>query len=124
MTSVESPAERLLRLLSLLQARSHWGGGELAERLDVTTRTVRRDITRLRDLGYPVDASAGLDGGYSLGAGGRLPPLLLDDDEAVAIAVGLLLAATTTVSGVEESAVGALAKLDQVPPARPRARVP
>jgi predicted DNA-binding transcriptional regulator YafY len=118
------PAARLLRLLSLLQSRPHWPGEELAERLDVTPRTVRRDVARLRGLGYPVDASAGLDGGYSLGAGGRLPPLLLDDDEAVAIAVGLRLATTAaTVSGVEQSAVGALAKLDQVLPAVLRERI-
>jgi predicted DNA-binding transcriptional regulator YafY len=116
-------AARLLRLLSLLQARPTWSGTELAGRLGVTTRTVRRDVTRLRDLGYPVDAAPGVEGGYRLGAGGRLPPLLLDDDEAVAIAVGLRLASTTAVSGVEASAVAALAKLDQVLPTHLRERV-
>jgi predicted DNA-binding transcriptional regulator YafY len=95
----------------------------LAERLGVTARTVRRDVARLRQLGYPIHAVAGLDGGYELGAGGRLPPLLLDDDEVVAIALGLRLAATATVSGVEESTVAALAKLDQVLPPRLGERV-
>jgi predicted DNA-binding transcriptional regulator YafY len=117
------PAVRLLRLLSVLQARSHWEGEELARRLDITTRTLRRDVARLRGLGYPVDAVPGRGGGYRLGAGGRLPPLLVDDDEAVAIAVGLRVAATSTVSGVEESAAAALAKLDQVLPAGLRDRV-
>ncbi len=116
-------AERLLRLLSLLQTRPHWPGAELARRLDVTSRTLRRDVARLRSLGYPVDAEVGVAGGYRLGSGGRLPPLLLDDDEAVAIAVGLRVATTTSVSGVEDAAVAALAKLDQVLPARLRERV-
>ena len=116
-------AARLLRLLTLLQSRPQWEGAELAERLSVTTRTVRRDVTRLRSLGYPVSGAAGLAGGYRLGSGGRLPPLLLDDDEAVAIAVGLRVATTTTVSGVEDAAIAALAKLDQVLPARLRERV-
>lgn len=119
-------AARLLRLLSLLQTRPLWDGAELADRLGVTTRTVRRDVTRLRSLGYPVEADAGHGGGYRLGhlgQGGRLPPLLLDDDEAVAIAVGLRVATTTTVSGVEESAVAALTKLHQVLPVRLRERV-
>jgi predicted DNA-binding transcriptional regulator YafY len=116
-------AERLLRLLSLLQSRPRWSGAELAARLDVTTRTLRRDVTRLRSLGYPVDAVVGLAGGYRLGTGGRLPPLLLDDDEAVAIAVGLRVATTTSVSGVEDAAVAALAKLEQVLPVRLRERV-
>ncbi|WP_432874476.1 helix-turn-helix transcriptional regulator [Kribbella sp. CA-245084] len=111
-------AARLLRLLSLLQSRPQWDGTELAARLDVTPRTVRRDVTRLRSLGYPVEAEAGIGGGYRLGPGGRLPPLLLEDEEAVAIAVGLRVATTTTVSGVEEAAVSALAKLHQVLPAR------
>ncbi|MEU4290449.1 WYL domain-containing protein [Kribbella sp. NPDC026596] len=116
-------AARLLRLLSLLQSRPQWDGAELATRLDVTPRTVRRDVTRLRSLGYPVDAEAGIGGGYRLGPGGRLPPLLLEDEEAVAIAVGLRVATTTTVSGVEEAAISALAKLHQVLPARLRAQV-
>ncbi|MBM7790900.1 helix-turn-helix transcriptional regulator [Tenggerimyces flavus] len=116
-------ASRLLRLLTLLQSRPQWDGEELAHRLEVTTRTVRRDVTRLRSLGYPVSAEAGLGGGYRLGPGGRLPPLLLDDDEAVAIAVGLRVATTTTVSGVEDGAIAALAKLHQVLPARLRERV-
>ncbi|TCC24960.1 WYL domain-containing protein [Kribbella speibonae] len=116
-------AARLLRLLSLLQSRPQWDGADLAVRLDVTPRTVRRDVTRLRSLGYPVDAEAGIGGGYRLGPGGRLPPLLLEDEEAVAIAVGLRVATTTTVSGVEEAAISALAKLHQVLPARLREQV-
>ena len=111
-------AARLLRLLSLLHSRPQWDGAELAARLDVTPRTVRRDVTRLRSLGYPIDAEAGIGGGYRLGPGGRLPPLLLEDEEAVAIAVGLRVATTTTVSGVEEAAISALAKLHQVLPTR------
>jgi predicted DNA-binding transcriptional regulator YafY len=111
-------ATRLLRLLSLLHSRPQWDGAELAARLDVTSRTVRRDVTRLRTLGYPIDAEAGIGGGYRLGPGGRLPPLLLEDAEAVAIAVGLRVATTTTVSGVEEAAISALAKLHQVLPVR------
>jgi len=116
-------AARLLRLLTLLQARPHWPGAELATRLGVTARTLRRDVTRLRDLGYPVDADPGVAGGYRLGVGGRLPPLLLDDDEAVAIAVGLRVATASAVEGVEDAAVAALAKLDGVLPARLRERV-
>ncbi|TDW22235.1 helix-turn-helix transcriptional regulator [Kribbella kalugense] len=116
-------AARLLRLLSLLQSRPQWDGTELAARLAVTPRTVRRDVTRLRSLGYPVEAEAGIGGGYRLGPGGRLPPLLLDDEEAVAIAVGLRVATTTTVSGVEEAAISALAKLHQVLPTRLQERV-
>jgi predicted DNA-binding transcriptional regulator YafY len=114
---------RLLRLLSLLQARRDWSGAALAERLEVSERTVRRDIDRLRDLGYPVHASRGTDGGYRLGAGAAMPPLLLDDDEAVAVAVGLRTAAGGTVAGIEETSVRALAKLEQVLPARLRHRV-
>src|SRR5947208_8968099 len=98
------PAARLLRLLSLLQSRPSWPAAELADRLAVGTRTVRRDVTRLRALGYPVHTSPGV-AGYELGAGGRLPPLLLDDDEAVAIALGLRLATTAAITGVEASAV-------------------
>src|SRR6201987_5711515 len=109
---------RLLKLLSLLQARRDWSGADLAERLDVTERTVRRGIGRLRDLGYPVHATRGTDGGYRLGAGAAMPPLLLDDDEAVAVAVGLRTAASGTVTGIEESSLRALMKLEQVLPSR------
>lgn len=114
---------RLLRLLGLLQARNVWTGDELAQRLGVTPRSIRRDMDRLRDLGYPVQASRGLGGGYQLGAGKALPPLLLDQDEAVAVAVCLRLAANGTVAGVGEAAVRTLAKLDQVLPAASRAQV-
>jgi predicted DNA-binding transcriptional regulator YafY len=117
---VETSA-RLLRLLSLLQARRDWSGAQLAERLGVTLRTVRRDVDRLRDLGYPVVARPGVAGGYHLEAGTAMPPLLLDDDEAVAVAVGLRTAGTVT--GIEETSVRALAKLEQVLPARLRRRV-
>jgi predicted DNA-binding transcriptional regulator YafY len=114
---------RLLRLLSLLQNRRDWTSTELATRLGVTTRTVRNDVDRLRELGYPVDARPGVAGGYRLGAGGALPPLLLDDEEAVAVAVGLRTAASGSIAGIEETSVRALAKLQQVLPARLRHRV-
>jgi predicted DNA-binding transcriptional regulator YafY len=114
---------RLLRLLSLLQTRRAWAGRELAERLAVDVRTIRRDVDRLRTLGYPVHATRGVSGGYRLEAGTALPPLLLDDDEAVAIAVGLRTAAGGTVAGIEESSARALAKLEQVMPPRLRGRV-
>ncbi|GDY30104.1 DNA-binding transcriptional regulator [Gandjariella thermophila] len=114
---------RLLRLLSLLQARRDWSGAALAERLEVDVRTVRRDVERLRALGYPVHATPGVAGGYRLGAGAALPPLLLDDDEAVAVAIGLRTAAGGTVAGIEETSVRALAKLEQVLPSRLRHRV-
>ncbi|MGA5066647.1 helix-turn-helix transcriptional regulator [Streptomyces exfoliatus] len=114
---------RLLRLLSLLQAHREWSGADLAERLGVTPRTVRRDVDRLRVLGYPVHASPGTGGGYQLGAGAELPPLLLDDEEAVAVAVGLRAAAGQGVEGIGESSVRALAKLEQVLPGRLRRRV-
>ena len=113
---------RLLRLLSLLQVRRDWSGAELAGRLDVTTRTVRNDVERLRILGYRVDSTTGLHGGYRLGAGTALPPLLLDDDEAVAVAVGLRVAAASTVTGIEETSLRALAKLEQTLPPRLRQR--
>nr|WP_216853732.1 YafY family protein [Phytoactinopolyspora halotolerans] len=113
---------RMLHLLSLLQSRREWPGSELAARLDVTERTVRRDIARLRDLGYPVQGTTGTIGGYRLGPGTRLPPLLLDDDEAVAIAVALKTAAAG-VGGIEETAIRALSKLEQVFPARLRHHV-
>jgi len=114
---------RLLRLLSLLQARRDWTGAELATRLGVTTRTVRHDMERLRALGYPVEARPGVAGGYRLGAGGSLPPLLLDDEEAVAVAIGLRTAASGSIAGMEETSVRALAKLQQVLPARLRHRI-
>ncbi|MFD8867768.1 helix-turn-helix transcriptional regulator [Streptomyces sp. NPDC059590] len=114
---------RLLRLLSLLQAHREWSGAELADRLGVTARTVRRDIDRLRELGYPVHSSPGTAGGYQLGPGAQLPPLLLDDEEAVAVAVGLRQAAGGGVEGIEETSVRALAKLEQVLPDRLRRRV-
>jgi predicted DNA-binding transcriptional regulator YafY len=113
---------RLLRLLSILQVRPDWTGAELAGRLEITTRTLRRDVQRLRDLGYPVHAAPGVAGGYRLGAGAALPPLLLDDDEAVAVAVSLRTAASHTVTGIEETALRALAKLEQVLPPRLRER--
>jgi predicted DNA-binding transcriptional regulator YafY len=114
---------RLLRLLSLLQSRRDWPGTELAERLGVDVRTVRRDVDRLRSLGYPVHGTTGTGGGYRLGAGAALPPLLLDDDEAVAVAVGLRTAAGGTVAGIEETSVRALVKLEQVLPTHLRRRV-
>ena len=114
---------RVLQLLGLLQSRRVWTGEELADRLGVTTRSVRRDVERLRDLGYPVHASKGHGGGYQLGAGAALPPLLLDPDEAVAMAVCLRLAAGGSVAGVGESALRALSKLDQVMPSRLRSQV-
>ncbi|MEV6265699.1 YafY family protein [Kribbella sp. NPDC051936] len=113
---------RLLALLSLLQARRDWPGQLLAERLEVSPRTVRRDVDRLRDLGYPVRATKGPDGGYRLDAGADLPPLLFDDDQAIAVAVALQTA-TTTVTGIEEGALRALATVRQVMPARLRQRV-
>ncbi|QFY11538.1 WYL domain-containing protein [Nonomuraea phyllanthi] len=114
---------RLLKLLSLLQAHREWTGPELAARLEVSTRTIRNDVERLRTLGYPVHATPGVAGGYRLGAGAALPPLLLDDEEAVAMAVGLGRAAGGGVEGIEESSVRALAKLEQVLPSRLRRRV-
>ncbi len=112
---------RLLSLLSLLQSRSTWPGAELAERLEVSRRTVRNDIERLRELGYPVEATRGPAGYYQLGVGARLPPLLLDDEEAVAVAIGLRAAGG--VSGIRQSSTRALAKLEQVLPHRLRRRV-
>jgi predicted DNA-binding transcriptional regulator YafY len=114
---------RLLRLLALLQARREWSGSALAERLQVSERTVRRDVERLRDLGYPVSATRGTDGGYRLGAGNAMPPLLLDDEEAVAVVVGLRSVAAGTIAGVEETSVRALTKLELVLPPRLRHRV-
>ena len=112
---------RLLRLLSLLQSRRHWSGRDLSERLEIDQRTVRRDVDRLRELGYPVQAFSGHGGGYQLGAGSSMPPVLLTDDEAVAVAVALR-AAAGSVAKMEETSIGLLAKLDQVLPARLRKR--
>jgi predicted DNA-binding transcriptional regulator YafY len=117
----DTPA-RLLTLLSLLQARRDWPGDTLADRLEVSTRTVRRDVGRLRELGYPVHATKGPDGGYRLEAGADLPPLLFDDEQAIAVAVALQTA-TTSVTGIEEAALRALATIRQVMPARLRGRV-
>lgn len=113
----------MLRLLSLLQTHRYWSGAELAGRLEVSPRTLRRDVDRLRELGYPVDASRGVAGGYQLQAGAALPPLILEDDEAVAIAVSLRTAAGGVVSGIEESSVRALSKIVQVMPKRLQRRV-
>jgi predicted DNA-binding transcriptional regulator YafY len=114
---------RLLRVLTLLETRRDWSGAQLAERLEVSVRTVRNDITRLRALGYPVQAAPGVAGGYRLGSGAALPPLLLDDDEAVAVAVSLRSSAGGGVTGIEETSVRALVKLEQVLPTRLRRRV-
>lgn len=114
---------RLLRLLSLFQARTTWSAAELAGRLEVTTRTIRADVDRLRSLGYPVHAERGAIGGYRLGAGASLPPLMLDDDEAVAVAVGLRSAAGGGIAGSDEASMRALIKLEQVLPRRLRSRV-
>ena len=116
-------SSRLLSLLSLLQERRDWPGGELAERLEVSGRTIRRDVERLRGLGYPVESLTGPTGGYRLRAGTAMPPLLLDDDEAIAIAVGLRTAARASVRGIEETSVRALVKLEQVLPSHLRRRV-
>src|SRR5437762_13553547 len=116
-------SSRLLELLSLLQARRDWPGGELADRLEVSGRTIRRDMERLRQLGYPVESLSGPSGGYRLRAGTAMPPLLLDDDEAIAIAVGLRTAARASVTGIEDTAVRALVKLEQVLPPHLRRRV-
>lgn len=117
-----STTGRILELLSLLQRSGHWSGAELAARLEVSERTLRRDVERLRDLGYPVEATPGVDGGYRLAAGTALPPLVLDDEEAVALVVGLRSAAHSGVSGVAEASVRALAKAVEVLPGRLRRR--
>lgn len=114
---------RLLRLLTLLQGRRFWSGAELAESLEVTERTVRRDIDRLRDLGYPVHAASGVAGGYQLGAGSELPPLVFEDDEVLAVALGLRVMTAGTLKGMEEASVRALTKLEQVLPARLKRRM-
>ena len=113
-------SSRALQLLSLLQTHRYWSGTELAQRLEVSLRTLRRDVDRLRDLGYPVEAQRGACGGYQLAPGASLPPLVLDDEEAVALAVGLMAAAQSSVAGTAESSMRALAKVVQVMPARLR----
>lgn len=115
-------AARLLRLLSLLQARRFWTGPELVERLAITDRTLRRDIERLRSLGYPVHSASGVAGGYQLGAGAALPPLHLEDDEALAVSIALGTAASSNVTGIDEAALRALVKLERVLPSRLRLR--
>ena len=120
---MSGPTSRVLQLLSLLQTHRFWSGAELAERLEVSARTLRRDVERLRELGYPVDAIRGIAGGYRLASGAHMPPLLLDDDEAVAIAVGMRAAASASVGGIEDTSLRALAKLEQVLPDRLRRRV-
>jgi predicted DNA-binding transcriptional regulator YafY len=120
---VASTSARVLRLLAFLQSRRYWSGEELAERLDVSQRTLRRDIDRLRDLGYRIRASPGVGGGYQLAAGGTMPPLLFDDEEAVAIAVGLRAAAAQPIAGIDDTSVRALAKLVELLPVELRRRV-
>ena len=116
-------SSRTLQLLSLLQTQRYWPGTELAHRLDVSLRTLRRDIDRLRDLGYPVEAQRGVDGGYQLAPGATMPPLVVDDEEAVAVALGLLTGAESPVAGTAEASVRALGKVVQVMPKRLRRRV-
>jgi predicted DNA-binding transcriptional regulator YafY len=114
---------RLLRLLSLFQGRRYWSGADLAGRLEVTSRTLRRDVDKLRSLGYPIHSTSGAEGGYQLGAGTNMPPLLLDDEEAVAVAIGLRYAVTGAIEGVEEASMRALSKIDQILPPRLGRRV-
>jgi len=123
LSAVRDTSSRLLDLLSLLQARRDWPGAELAARLEVSGRTIRRDVERLRALGYPVESLTGPAGGYRLQAGTAMPPLLLDEEEAIAIAVGLRTAARASVAGIEETSIRALVKLEQVLPAHLRRRV-
>src|SRR5258708_12282322 len=118
-----STSARLLRVLTLLESRREGSGSEVAQRLEVSTRTVRNDMVRLRELGYPVEAARGVAGGCRLGAGAALPPLLLDDDEAVAVAVALRSTTGGGVAGIEETSIRALVKLEQVLPMRLRRRV-
>ncbi|HEY0690157.1 MAG TPA: WYL domain-containing protein, partial [Kribbella sp.] len=115
-------SSRLLRLLSLLGARPNWSGQDLADRLGISTRTLRRDMESLRELGYPVQALKGPDGGYQLGAGSKLPPLLLDDEQAVAVAVALQTA-PTSVAGIDDAVARALTSIKQVMPANLRAEI-
>lgn len=121
--ATNTPTGRALELLSLLQTRRLWRASELAERFEVTERTIRRDVDRLRDLGYPVDAVTGTAGGYRLAAGAHLPPLVFDDDEAVAVVVGLRAAAGAAIAGIENTSVQALAKVEHALPDRLRRRV-
>lgn len=121
--NMANTSSRTLRLLSLLQTHRYWPGSELADRLEVSVRTLRRDIERLRELGYPVSATRGVDGGYQLAAGAALPPLVLDDEEAVAIAVGLQTAAQGGIAGIAETSVRALGKVAAVMPPKLRKRV-
>jgi predicted DNA-binding transcriptional regulator YafY len=114
---------RLLRLLALLQARATWSGADLADRLEVTARTLRRDVDRLRALGYPVDSTTGVAGGYRLGEGASLPPLHLDEEEATAVFVGLHTAAGTDVTGADTASLRALSKLERVLPPRLKRRL-
>src|ERR1700759_1735852 len=123
MKIMANTSTRTLRLLSLLQAQRYWPGGELAARLGVSPRTLRRDVARRRELGYPVEAQRGVEGGYQLAAGAALPPLVVDDEEAVALAVGLQTAAQGQAEGIAEASVRALAKVVQVMPGRLRRRV-
>jgi predicted DNA-binding transcriptional regulator YafY len=116
-------SSRTLRLLSLLQTHRYWPGAELAARLEISVRTLRRDVDRLRELGYPVDAQRGIEGGYQLAAGAALPPLLLDDEEAVALAIGLGTAAQGAVAGIADASIRALAKVQQVMPPQLRRRI-
>ncbi len=120
---MSDPTARALTLLSLLQTHRHWSGSELADRLGVSARTVRRDVDRLRELGYPVEAAPGIDGGYQLAAGAHLPPLVVDDDEAVALAIGLRAAAGASIEDIEETTLRVMAKLEQILPAHVRRRV-
>jgi predicted DNA-binding transcriptional regulator YafY len=120
---VANTSSRILRLLSLLQTHRYWPGAELAERLGVSARTLRRDVDRLRELGYPVEAQRGVDGGYQLAAGTALPPLVLDDEEAVALAIGLRAAAQNAIDGIEDASLRALSKVQQVMPAKLRRRI-
>jgi predicted DNA-binding transcriptional regulator YafY len=120
---MKEASARLLRLLTLLQTRREWSGEELADRLGVSTRTLRRDVDKLRDLDYPVRAAMGPGGGYRLGAGAKLPPLLLDDEEAMAVAVGLRTATGGGVAGIGEASLRALVKLEQVLPSHLRHRL-
>ena len=121
--AARDPTERTLRLLSLLQSRRQWAAAELAERFGVTERTIRRDVERLRELGYPVAATPGRSGGYRLGVGAHLPPLVFDDDEAVALVTGLRTIAGAAIAGVADTAVQALAKVEQSLPDHLRRRV-
>lgn len=120
---MSDPTTRALTLLSLLQTHRHWSGMELADRLGVSERTVRRDVDRLRELGYPVEAVPGADGGYQLAAGAHLPPLVVDDDEAVALAIGLRAAAGAPIDGIEDTTLRLMAKLEQILPDHVRRRV-